>query len=90
MNHQIPPLNAQVPLIGRQQQAAQASIMQAVQQLSLSIYTRLAADELASTIEPDGRTLEMMAQHSMTAAKAYFTGIGVATFDTPAQEQANG
>jgi len=26
----------------------------------------------------------------MTAAKAYFTGIGVATFDTPAQEQANG
>ena len=86
---QLPPPRG-VPIIGNQDAAAKASIMQAVQQLSLGIYTRVAAECLVSLSRPNQvlpETLQELAKDSHTAAQAYFEGLGVATFPKPTTDK---
>ena len=70
----------QVPVIGQREARLQAGIAQAVQQLSMSIYTQAAASLPNDTPIP---ILHALAQHSMTAARAYFEGLGIAQFNDP-------
>ena len=78
-----------IPILGQNntpQQAALAAINQAVQQLSLGIYSRLAGDYIASrdTHQPAEREhLQQLARDSQVAAQAFFEGLGVAQFSTP-------
>ncbi len=84
-NHRPP---GSVPIIGQQQQAAQQAITQAVQQLSLTIYTQAATsylDSLDTHATPNTDYLKTLAKHSYTAAQAYFEGLGIATFTEPPQ-----
>lgn len=72
-----------VPLIGQQptqKQAAEIQVMQAINHLSLGIYSHLAVGHIATvdvheTI--DTVELQQMAKNSHLAAKAYFEGLGV-------------
>ena len=68
------------------QAAAQAAIMQAVQQLGMSAYLRLAGDYLArregQPAEPE--RLRELAKQAQTAARAYFEGVGMLEVDTSA------
>ena len=77
MNQVIPP--GGIPLLGQQQQQAQATITQAARALSMQIYTRLAASRITDEELREGevRRLHTLAQSSMVAAMAYFEGIGV-------------
>lgn len=82
-----------VPLLGQQQaqeqtqQAqARAGILQAVQQLSLQIYVQLATEHLGtrdgSLQESDHKQrLQQLARESHLAAKAYFEGLGMVSFE---------
>lgn len=75
---------AGVPLLGQQQQQQQAAIQQAVQQLSIGIYTQSAAQyvsnhDLDQVLEP--RRMELLARDSQRAARAYFEGLGIAKFE---------
>jgi len=75
-----PPLN-NVPILGQQQEQATAGIVHAVQALSLGIYSRVVvpfvASQDATTAEKSAR-MQQLAWDSMTAAKAYFEGLGIA------------
>jgi len=79
-----------LPLIGQQQRAAQQAVQQAVQQLSISIYTRLACDYLLTASESyqhsEPQELAQLAKDSLAAAKAYFEGLGIATFQPAAEK----
>lgn len=88
-----PPFGIPVPTIGQQRKATEAAISQAVQALSLQIYSRLAADHLGGhhvcpecgfqvgeTAADDPEHLRQMARDAHTAAKAFFEGLGVAQF----------
>lgn len=88
MNGQIPPGLGAVPTIGQQRKATEQAISQAVQGLSLQIYTRLAATEISSSPLTAAATeaehmdrLQQLARDSHAAAKAFFEGLGVAEFD---------
>ena len=75
-----------VPVLGQQQTAIKASLMQALHQLSTRIYATLAAEYVSSRLAdgPDPAQLELLAKHSQQAAQSYFQGIGLATFqETP-------
>lgn len=78
-----PPLN-NVPILGQQQEQATAGIVHAVQALSLGIYSRVVvpfvASQDATTAEKSAR-MQQLARDSMTAAKAYFEGLGIAQFE---------
>ena len=81
----IPP-NLGVPLLGQQQQQQQqlAAIQQAVNQLSMGIYSHAATcyvetRDAHQTIDPD--KLQQLARDSMIAARAYFEGLGIARFE---------
>ena len=73
---------------GQQQEAAKAGLMQAVNQLSIAIYTRFASSHLeglGQTIQPNSpaasKRLQWMAKHAHKAAQAYFEALGVCTYD---------
>ena len=93
-----------VPIIGQQRQqerrpptkeeaeaAAQTAIGQAVQQLSLQIYSKVAAEQLDNLSDGLGgfkMTAErqdqfhQLARHSRTVAQAFFEGLGIAEFES--------
>jgi hypothetical protein len=81
---QVPPLGQHLPVLGQQQRAAQAGVMQAVQGLSLGIYSRLATQYIAAHgfehIAYDPKQLKDIAHVSQAAARAYFEGLGIASF----------
>ena len=77
MPHALPLPNNRVPVLGQRQQAAEQQIQQAAQQLSLSIYSRIAAEMLDPERPADPAHLRHLAQQSMTAARCYFEGLGV-------------
>lgn len=74
----------QVPLIGQQRRAAEAAITQAVQGLSVGIYSHLATAYIATLDRPhqavDVEHLRELGRDSMAAAQAYFEGLGIAQF----------
>jgi hypothetical protein len=77
------PQNA-VPIIGQQQTNAQAAIQQAVQGMASQIYVRLASEHIAGIDaheELDFGELESLARVALDAAKSYFTGLRIATFE---------
>ena len=73
--------------------------MQALQSLSITIYTQLATAYIATLDrplkEPDPAYLGKLARESNVAARAYFEGLGIAQFkadppdarDTPQQQE---
>ena len=72
------------PLLGHREQQAKAGIMQAAQQLSLGIYSQLAATYIGSrdeceAVEPE--RLRQIAKDSHAAAQAYFEGLGIVQFE---------
>lgn len=72
-----------VPLLGQQQAAARAQLAQAVGQLSFGIYSQLATAHIATRDEHqpvDADRLRQLARDSQLAAKAYFEGLGIASF----------
>lgn len=81
-----------VPLLGQQQQQAQAAIAQAVSQLSLAIYSRVAGEylgDIAHNQGPEAKRLERLARQSQAAAQAYFTGLGIVEQFQPKGESEN-
>lgn len=71
------------PLPGHHEQQARAEIMQAVQQLSLGIYSHLAVNYIGSRDQhqpTEREQLEQLARDSHVAAQAYFEGLGVVQF----------
>ena len=87
MNNRPP--GVQIPLLGQQQQAANQAIMQAVNQLSIGIYSHLATAHISGrdehqAVDPD--KLRQLAKDSQVAAKAYFEGLGVAQFPHNSKE----
>ena len=72
-------LNGQVPLIGQQKQQAMIQIMQEINALSLSIYSKLACEYLGAYEHShvDVERLKVLALNSRAAAQAYFEGLGV-------------
>jgi len=68
-----------VPLLGQRKSQAEAAVMQAMGNLSVSIYQRVVAGMLVEfpTDEPDPERFRQLAKHSQVAAQAYFEGIGV-------------
>jgi len=81
----VPPFGQNVPLLGGQQQRAQAGIMQAVHALAIGIYSRLAVDRIqqGDCLPAD---LQQLAKDSLAAAQAYFQALGIAQFDTPPEK----
>lgn len=74
------PHMGQAPLIGQQQQQAQMAIRQAMQEMSVGIYSGLATAHIASRDkhqEVDCAHLQRVAADSLAAARAYFVGVGV-------------
>jgi len=80
----ISPMN-QIPLLGQTQQRAQASLVQALQSLSLSIYRDLATDHLRQHPDADKATLQEIAKSSQDAAVAFFQALGAMEEQTPPQ-----
>ena len=79
-----PPNN--IPLIGQQRAQAEAGIMQAAQQLSLTIYTPSAIAYIAGRDdhqEVDTKRLEQMARDSQTAAQTFFETLAGVQFKKP-------
>jgi hypothetical protein len=81
-----------VPLIGRQpsvQQRQQIELMQAMGQLSLSMYVQLASRiieglDVYESLSPERvQRLQQLARETRTAAQAYFEGVGVITTKPP-------
>ena len=75
-----------IPVIGQQKALAEAGIMQAVQQLSMSIYTQVASDYLSGNVRCetiDTAHLQQVARDAQKSAQAFFEGLGVATFSKP-------
>ena len=80
MPHALPQpgrMNGQIPVLGQQRQVAEAQIMQAVQGLSLTVYSRIAAEMLDPEKDANPEHLRHLAKGSMIAARAYFEGLGV-------------
>lgn len=78
----VPFRNINVPLLGNgqvsQEQRVKLEIMQAIQSLSLSIYSKLAQEHLSvGHSHIDVEKLKTMAKNSRLAAQAYFEGLGV-------------
>ncbi len=92
--HQHPPGGQiPVPLLGQQpnkQDQANRALGQAVQQLSLGIYSQAAVAYLATVdaeeFPVDVEQLRQLARDSQTAARAFFEGLGVATFQPDKQD----
>lgn len=66
-----------IPTIGAQAEAMNRHVQQAINGLSLTIYTKLATEYVAINGPPDHEKLQGLAKKSMTAAKAYFEGLGI-------------
>lgn len=85
-----------IPVIGQRpsQQEMQARLTQAVSQMATAIYVQVASAHVASRDEHqfvDREHLQQHAKDAQMAAKAYFEGIGVATFqDAPAKPAEQG
>ena len=74
-----------VPILGgpTREQRARAAILEAVNQLSLGIYSQLAVAHIATRDEHqavDAEHLHQLARYARTAAQAFFEGLGVAQF----------
>lgn len=81
---------AGAPLLGQREQQAKTQIMQAVQHLSLGIYSHLAVNHIGSrdkhqTVEPEH--LRGLARDAYVAAQAFFEGLGVVQFQ---EDEASG
>lgn len=80
--HQRPMLQRQVPLLGQQpngqspMDAAKMHVMQAIDQMAITIYLKIATDAIVSG-EHDVAQLRKRAKDCHAAAKAYFEGLGV-------------
>ncbi len=93
------PQQNNVPLLGQQRQQAQQATLgvhQAVQGLSLQIYTRIASGyvgrqvgidvvrqsgiDISDFLAVDREHLQTAARASLVAAQAYFEGLGIAEF----------
>ena len=75
-----------VPVIGQQKQAAQQALAQAVQQMTVDIYTQMAADHIGGRVMGETinvKQLQEMARSAQKAAQAFFEGLGVASFQEP-------
>jgi hypothetical protein len=75
------PLNRSVPLLGQnggvsREQAAKIEILQAINSLSLAIYTKLASEHMPRE-HLDIEKLKSWAKNSRMAAEAYFEGLGI-------------
>lgn len=76
-------MNRQVPILGQsltREQAAKIEIAQAINSLSLGIYSQLAVAHLASRdVHQDvgQATLRGMAKNAHLAAQMYFEGLGI-------------
>ena len=81
-----------VPVIGQRQQQMEAQIQQQVQQMALSIYVQAAAAHVTTLDRPhqdtDRGMLKQLAVDSLTAARAFFEGLGVTAEDKPAEVKA--
>ena len=81
--HQLPQPGYRVPMLGQgqtrpeaQHQAQQAAVSQAVQQMSMGIFSRIAARTINGG-DADEARLQQVARDSMTAARCYFEAMGV-------------
>ena len=80
------------PIIGQQQQQQKAQLLQAVGQLSIGIYSQLAAQVIVAQHEGEPipeELLRSLARDCHQAAKCYFEGLGVATFQQPEKGEDN-
>lgn len=80
---QMPQFGGQAPLIGQREAAIKQGVMQAVNSLSLQIYSQLAIRYIGSRDEHQEANqdcLQQLARDAKMAAQAYFEGIGVASF----------
>ena len=87
------PQFGQAPLIGQRQQQMQAQVQAAIGQLSLGIYSQLAASHIATRDKHqavDPNHLQQIAKDAQTAARCYFEGIGVIQQKEDKGEIANG
>jgi hypothetical protein len=84
-----PPSNMQgIPLVGQRQKQAEAAVQQAISQLSMQIYARVAVDYLSShNLEVVPQHLQDAAKNSLEAAKAYFIALGAIREHNDAETQ---
>jgi hypothetical protein len=86
----IPPIGQAPTILGQREAQQRAAVQQAMHQLAMQLYSQIAASHIASRDAHqlvDRDNLRNMAADSMTAARAYFEGIGVIQRDdqhTPA------
>ena len=66
----LPPI--QSPMMLGQQQPAQPPVDEALQDLSMEIYSRLAIDHISKNQTPNAQTLQELAKSAQAAALAYF------------------
>ena len=76
-----------VPVIGQREAAARAAVSQAVQQLSMQIYAKLAVKSIDECDGARVTQLQTRAREAHKAAQAYFQGLGIAQFDTASTEE---
>jgi len=68
-----------MPTLGQQPHNPQNAILQSLQELSLEIYCRVAAEQITRDDQiADIERLQQLARDSHVAAKAFFQGLGVA------------
>ena len=72
----------QIPVIGQREQVTRIAVQQQVQQLTSDIYSRAVAALLAAGL-PNRERQRQLARDSLTAAKDYFEGLGLAQFQPP-------
>ena len=89
----MPPFGGRVPIIGQQQQQQQqqmqAQVQAAIGQVSLGIYSQIAAAHIDTrdkhqSIDQD--QLRQLAKDAQLAARCYFEGIGVLRKDEDDKE----
>jgi hypothetical protein len=77
------PFAGSVPMLGNgmmsREEQAKSAVMQAIQSLSLTIYSRMACEYLATRVHQpvDREFLKGLAKNSRVAAQAYFEGLGI-------------
>ena len=73
----------QIPLLGQANQRAQASLVQALQSLSLSIYRDMVTTHLREHPDADNHSLKAIAKSSQDAAVAFFQALGALEEEPP-------
>ena len=87
MMPQMPQIPGGIPLVGHgpsREEQARAGILQAANQMSLAMYSELAIRHIAMRDDHEdvcAEDLRQLAKHCQLAAKAYFVGLGICTFD---------